>query len=387
MSIAGDLIRGHTDAIILARLLRGDSYGYEINKTISTLSSGRFELKEATLYTAFKRLEEQGYIASYWGDSGAGARRRYYTITPAGREACHRLMQEWEETKEENKTKLLNCINELDENYKNAINNLSLAHKIFLAHKDISNVSTCLSLNGLMKYIEKAETYYKSLLLLEDSKFLAESTGEKTVLAVNKFAFGQIYFMENKVNEALFYLTYAANALKDIPVLQAKAYELLALIYIKMQNTKMAYESLEKAYVIAKDNVPEKLFIEIKELSQNFINSNSGIDIGDETRLNAAKLICDLLAKFPQGAYFKDETGVITSCNLGTVVAGGIQNSVASIVEKSVKTNNYIAEIIIEGHTDTDGGYQSNMELADCFGVDKISKAFHGKKFKRNNGA
>ena len=57
MSIAGDLIRGHTDAIILARLLRGDSYGYEINKVIATLSNNRFELKEATLYTAFKRLE------------------------------------------------------------------------------------------------------------------------------------------------------------------------------------------------------------------------------------------------------------------------------------------------------------------------------------------
>ncbi len=100
MSIAGDLIRGHTDAIILARLLRSDSYGYEINKTISTLSCGRFELKEATLYTAFKRLEEAGYITSYWGSSGAGARRRYYTITPAGREASGRLLQEWEETKD-----------------------------------------------------------------------------------------------------------------------------------------------------------------------------------------------------------------------------------------------------------------------------------------------
>ena len=100
MSIAGDLIRGHTDAIILARLLREDSYGYEINKTISTLSGGRFELKEATLYTAFRRLEEQGYITSYWGDSNAGARRRYYAITPAGREASHRLRAEWVETKE-----------------------------------------------------------------------------------------------------------------------------------------------------------------------------------------------------------------------------------------------------------------------------------------------
>ena len=100
MSIAGDLIRGHTDAIILARLMQSDSYGYESNKVISTLSNGRFELKEATLYTAFKRLEEQGFIASYWGSSGAGARRRYYAITPAGKEACHRLLQEWAETKE-----------------------------------------------------------------------------------------------------------------------------------------------------------------------------------------------------------------------------------------------------------------------------------------------
>lgn len=100
MSIAGDLIRGHTEAIILARLIQSDSYGYEINKIISTLSHGRFELKEATLYTAFKRLEEQGFIASYWGESGAGARRRYYAITPSGREACHRLLGEWRETKE-----------------------------------------------------------------------------------------------------------------------------------------------------------------------------------------------------------------------------------------------------------------------------------------------
>jgi len=100
MSIAGDLIRGHTDAIILARLLHADSYGYEINKVISTLSGGRFELKEATLYTAFRRLEDAGYIASYWGDSVTGARRRYYTITPEGKDICHRLLCEWKETKE-----------------------------------------------------------------------------------------------------------------------------------------------------------------------------------------------------------------------------------------------------------------------------------------------
>ena len=100
MSIAGDLIRGHTDAIILARLIQADSYGYEINKTISTLSSGRFELKEATLYTAFKRLEEAGCICSYWGDEATGARRRYYTITNHGKETYFKLLTEWEKTRD-----------------------------------------------------------------------------------------------------------------------------------------------------------------------------------------------------------------------------------------------------------------------------------------------
>ncbi|MBO5898723.1 MAG: helix-turn-helix transcriptional regulator [Clostridia bacterium] len=95
MSIAADLIRGHTDAIILSHLIHRDSYGYEINKSILGRSDHRYELKEATLYTAFKRLEDAGYIVSYWGDEKVGARRKYYSITPAGREAYEKQLSEW----------------------------------------------------------------------------------------------------------------------------------------------------------------------------------------------------------------------------------------------------------------------------------------------------
>ena len=66
MSIASDIIREHTDTIILSALLLRDSYGYEINKKIKSASGGRYELNEATLYTAFKRLEDGGCINSYW---------------------------------------------------------------------------------------------------------------------------------------------------------------------------------------------------------------------------------------------------------------------------------------------------------------------------------
>lgn len=100
MSIASDLIRGHTETIILANLLRHDSYGYEINKTIQQRTGGQYELKEATLYAAFRRLEESGEIASYWGDETTGARRRYYTITTRGRVTLTRLKAEWETAKE-----------------------------------------------------------------------------------------------------------------------------------------------------------------------------------------------------------------------------------------------------------------------------------------------
>lgn len=164
------------------------------------------------------------------------------------------------------------------ENYKTAVENLSIAHKIFLAHKDIAKVSVCLSLMGLIKYINKEEGYYKSLLLLEDSKFLAESTNKKNILAINKFAFGQIYFIENKFNEALFYLTYSSKSIDEFPLLKVKAYELLALTYIRLQNTKMAYDYLEKAIHLAHSFGYKNLYARLNEISENFINTNSGID-------------------------------------------------------------------------------------------------------------
>lgn len=100
MSIASDLIRGHTDTIILARLMYGDNYGYEINKAIQLKTNGKYELKEATLYSAFRRLEQAGCIESYWGDETTGARRRYYRITEIGREVYHSLKNEWKTAKE-----------------------------------------------------------------------------------------------------------------------------------------------------------------------------------------------------------------------------------------------------------------------------------------------
>jgi len=100
LSITADLIRGNTDTIILSCLENGDSYGYRINKSILQTTGGRFELKEATLYTSFKRLEEAGAIVSYWGEEDGGARRRYYQITELGRKQLQQARTDWQDAKE-----------------------------------------------------------------------------------------------------------------------------------------------------------------------------------------------------------------------------------------------------------------------------------------------
>ena len=99
MSVTSDLIRGNTETIILAHLIQKDSYGYEINKQIKLKTNRAFEFKEATLYSAFRRLENSGYITSYWGDNNSGARRKYYSVTKEGRKFFQTNKDDWENAK------------------------------------------------------------------------------------------------------------------------------------------------------------------------------------------------------------------------------------------------------------------------------------------------
>lgn len=161
------------------------------------------------------------------------------------------------------------------QNYNNALKNLSSAHKIFLANKDIKKVSVCLSLTGLINFIDKTESYYRSLLLLEDSKFIAQSSEDSEVIAVNKFAFGYIYFLENKLNDAMFYLTDALEQIISFPVLKIKACEILADIYMKLQSQKAAYQYIEQAMEYANTYGLKNIYKRLTKLSEKFIKGHS----------------------------------------------------------------------------------------------------------------
>ena len=101
IAISSDVIRGYNDTMILHLLLQEPSYGYEISKRIRELSKEKYVIKETTLYSAFTRMEKNGYIESFSNeDASNGKRRTYYRITEQGRAYYLEKCEEWKLTKE-----------------------------------------------------------------------------------------------------------------------------------------------------------------------------------------------------------------------------------------------------------------------------------------------
>jgi len=70
-----------------------------IHKSVLKGSEREYELKEATMYSALRRLEEDGHITSYWGDETQGGGRRYYKITEKGKALFKENKSNWESAK------------------------------------------------------------------------------------------------------------------------------------------------------------------------------------------------------------------------------------------------------------------------------------------------
>lgn len=97
--ISADAIRGYIDLMILSLLRTAPSYAYELAQKISAATGDDYSIKQTTLYSAVKRLEQAGFVDSYPGTSDSGKPRTYYRITPAGLEHFALKTQEWRRTK------------------------------------------------------------------------------------------------------------------------------------------------------------------------------------------------------------------------------------------------------------------------------------------------
>ncbi|WP_096155529.1 MULTISPECIES: PadR family transcriptional regulator [Bacillus] len=90
-----ELIKGSTSLIILQLLTSGDMYGYQIVKEMGQRSDNTLDVKEGTIYPGLHKLEEKGYITSYWKEQEKGPARKYYAITENGNGLLQDKKKEW----------------------------------------------------------------------------------------------------------------------------------------------------------------------------------------------------------------------------------------------------------------------------------------------------
>lgn len=89
------LKKGTAELLILAQLENRPSHGYEIAQQIEARSSGAVSFHVASLYPILYRLERRGLIAGRWVEKAGQRRRRYYTLTAAGRKVLAEQRSHW----------------------------------------------------------------------------------------------------------------------------------------------------------------------------------------------------------------------------------------------------------------------------------------------------
>jgi len=87
--------RGSAEMLILALVEDQPRHGYEIAKLIERRSDGVLQFHVASLYPLLYRLETRGWIRGRWVEKAGQRRRRYYSLTAAGRKVLADQRQTW----------------------------------------------------------------------------------------------------------------------------------------------------------------------------------------------------------------------------------------------------------------------------------------------------
>jgi PadR family transcriptional regulator PadR len=90
-----ELKKGSAELIILSILEARPRHGYEICKLIESRSNGQLTFHVASLYPLLYRLEERGWLQGRWVEKAGQRRRRFYSLTPAGRRVLDRQRETW----------------------------------------------------------------------------------------------------------------------------------------------------------------------------------------------------------------------------------------------------------------------------------------------------
>jgi len=91
----GEMLKGTLDMMILRTLLGGAAHGHTVAKIIERTSEDVLEVEQGSLYPALHRLEDRGWVSSYWGTSENNRKAKFYRLTVVGRKQLVRETSRW----------------------------------------------------------------------------------------------------------------------------------------------------------------------------------------------------------------------------------------------------------------------------------------------------
>src|SRR5579862_2193911 len=91
-----DLLQGTLDLLILKSVALEELHGMGISRRISQITNDTFEVKAGSLFPALYRMEQAGWLTSFWGESETNRRAKFYQLTRAGRRQLDTETERWE---------------------------------------------------------------------------------------------------------------------------------------------------------------------------------------------------------------------------------------------------------------------------------------------------
>lgn len=91
-----NLLQGTLDLLILKALATGELHGLGVSRRVEQITRGTFLVKPGSLFPALHRMEENGWLSSFWGESENKRRAKYYRLTKAGERQLGAETAEWQ---------------------------------------------------------------------------------------------------------------------------------------------------------------------------------------------------------------------------------------------------------------------------------------------------
>ena len=95
--LQSEMVQGTLDMLILQTLVTGPAHGQTVAHSIEKRSEEVLQVEHGSLYPALRRLQNRGWIASFWGTSENNRKAKYYRLTPEGKKQLAAQTSRWDQ--------------------------------------------------------------------------------------------------------------------------------------------------------------------------------------------------------------------------------------------------------------------------------------------------